>query len=89
MWCICAYHYIIALARDSFNLFWKFVGAPEQETSQNSLSVPALNLQDPSRLPMSDMKNPSNIEASNADWLFSLFSSNKGKIGSKKILYYQ
>lgn len=84
----CAYHLPelnnpITLA-GSFNLFQKFVGTRENESSQNSSSLPTFDSHGSSRLHQTDEKNLSNIPASNSNWFFSLFTSNERKTASKQ-----
>ncbi|XP_012568424.1 membrane protein of ER body-like protein isoform X3 [Cicer arietinum] len=56
-----------------FNLFRNFGGGSKHETSQNSSSITA-----------SSMQNPSNTQGSNANWFISLFTSNKRKTATEQ-----
>jgi len=55
-----------------FNLFRNFGGASKDETSQNSSSIAASSLQ-----------NPSDIPNSSPNWFISLFTSNKRKTATE------
>ncbi|XP_061339155.1 membrane protein of ER body-like protein [Gastrolobium bilobum] len=68
--CLSCFSFFIPSGK-GFNLFRKFGGAREHETSQNPSGVSAGNLQ-----------NPSNLPSTNANWFFSVFTSNKGKTAS-------
>ncbi|KAK7350788.1 hypothetical protein VNO77_09740 [Canavalia gladiata] len=65
---LCVLKDLVTLAGNGIKLFPSFGGTHEPETSQNPLVTPASN-----------MGSPSRVAASNANWFFSLFTSNKGK----------
>ncbi|XP_054796398.1 membrane protein of ER body-like protein [Prosopis cineraria] len=81
--CLSCFRYFIPTG--SFNLFRKFVGTRENESSQNSSSLPTFDSHGSSRLHQTDEKNLSNIPASNSNWFFSLFTSNERKTASDMI----
>ncbi|KAK7317050.1 hypothetical protein RJT34_00962 [Clitoria ternatea] len=65
---VCVLKDLVTLAGNGFKLFPSFRSTREPETLQNASLVPASNVE-----------NPSIITASNANWFFALFTSNKGE----------
>ncbi|MED6205723.1 hypothetical protein PIB30_020341 [Stylosanthes scabra] len=70
--CLSCFSFFIPSGR-RFNLFRNVGSTREHVTSENSSSIPASNLQD-----------SSNVPSSKSNWLFSLFTPNKGKATSKQ-----
>ncbi|MED6188926.1 hypothetical protein PIB30_090645 [Stylosanthes scabra] len=70
--CLSCFSFFIPSGR-CFNLFRNVGSTCEHVTSENSSSIPASNLQD-----------SSNVPSSKSNWLFSLFTPNKGKATSKQ-----
>ncbi|RYR47122.1 hypothetical protein Ahy_A07g033063 isoform C [Arachis hypogaea] len=66
-----------------FNLFRNVGSAREHVTPQNYTSIPSSESQNLSSIPASNSQNSSNVSTSSkSNWLFSLFTPNKGKITS-------
>nr|XP_025666877.1 membrane protein of ER body-like protein isoform X3 [Arachis hypogaea] len=80
--CLSCFSFFIPSGR-CFNLFRNVGSAREHVTPQNSSSIPSSESQNLSSIPASNSQNSSNVSTSSkSNWLFSLFTPNKGKITS-------
>ncbi|XP_057725315.1 membrane protein of ER body-like protein isoform X2 [Arachis stenosperma] len=80
--CLSCFSFFIPSGR-CFNLFRNVGSAREHVTPQNYTSIPSSESQNLSSIPASNSQNSSNVSTSSkSNWLFSLFTPNKGKITS-------